>query len=159
MNIEDISIGQAGVDWQNCLQHWAWILIINPDFNILLVNKFGEIFVSSDDGSVWFLSTSNASYEKVADSIEEFETDLTNKDRFDYYFMPQVVRMLEDELGKIDEHQCYGFHVPCVFEECSFDSDNFKIIEIEAYLIGLGDMLGRLKDTTNGKKVSFNVVA
>jgi len=45
-----------------------------------------------------------------------------------------------------------------LFKECTFEVDNFKIIEVENYLIGLGDMLGKLQNTPSGKKVSFKIV-
>ncbi len=158
MSIEYISIEAEGIDWQRCLQHWAWILKKNPEFNILLVTKFGEIFVTCDDGSVWFLSTSNASYEQVASSQDELSRLLQSKEEYEYYFMPQVIALLEENLGSLDSGECYGFHVPCVFKECSFEPSNFKIANFESYLVGLGDMLGKLQNTPSGQKVSFNVV-
>ena len=158
MKLEDISITEGGIDWQRCLQPWAWLLKEKPEFNIWIVTKFGEIFVTDDSGSIWFISTSNGSYEKIAESKESFANSLENPERVEYYFMPKLVRNLEENLGKLNKGQCYGFHVPCFFKECTFEVDNFKIIDIEKYLIGLGEMLGKLQAIPDGAKVSFNVV-
>lgn len=158
MKLGDISIPESGINWQNCLQPWAWLLKENPKFNILIVTKFGEIFVTDDSGSIWFLSTSNGSYEKVAESKESFANSLENPDCVEYYFMPKVIQSLEETLGKLNKGQCYGFHVPCIFKECTFEVDNFKIVDIEKYLIWLGGMLGKIQEIPDGTKVSFNVV-
>lgn len=158
MNIEEISITTEGIDWQECLQHWSWVLKKCPEFNILLVTKFGEIFVRADDGAIWFLSTSNGSYEQVANSQEELAQLLESQEECEYFFMPQVVSLLEQSIGQLEHGQCYGFNVPCVFEECTFEPSNFKAISLERYLIGLGDMLGKLQSTPSGEKVSFHVV-
>lgn len=158
MSIEEISIETDGINWQECLQHWSWILKKCPEFNILLVTKFGEVFVKADDGAIWFLSTSNASYEQVASSQDELAKLLENQEEYEYFFMPQVISLLDQSIGPLDHGQCYGFHVPCVFEESTFEPSNFKVIFLENYLIGLGDMLGKLQSTPNGEKVSFHVV-
>ncbi len=158
MNIEEITISQEGIDWQNCLPHWSWLLKINPEFNILLVTKFGEVFVTCDNGSVWFLSTSSCSYEKIDNSIDKFADSMNDIDNLNYYFMPNVIALLESELGTLKKDQCYGFKIPCVFKECTFEANNFKITNLERYLIGLGDMLGKLQSSPDGEKVSFNVV-
>ncbi|QYJ77510.1 DUF1851 domain-containing protein [Shewanella acanthi] len=158
MNLEDITIDQDGIDWQNCLQYWAWILKRNPEFNILLVTKFGEIFVILDNGEVWFLSTSNASYEKVADTKEIFISQLEDEEFIDYYFLSKVLTMLQKTDLRLEKGECFGFHIPCVFKECSFDTDNFKKIEVEKYLIGLGDLLGKFQNTPSGEKVSFKAI-
>lgn len=159
MKLEDISINSEDIEWQNCLQHWAWLLKKNPEFNIWLVTKFAEVFVSNDDGSIWFLSTSNGSYEKVANSKDEFASNIENDEKLQYYFMPQLIHQLESSIGQLGSKECYGFLVPGIFKECEYNESNFKITNIETYLIGLGDMLGELETTPNGQKVSFNVVS
>jgi hypothetical protein len=155
MKIEDITVNPEGIDWQSCLQHWSWLLKKMPEFNIWLVTKFGEIFVVADSGEVWFLSTSNASYEKVANSQQEFWSLLIDPEELNYYFMSGVLNLLHESGFLLEQGQCFGFHVPCVFEECKFEVKNFKCIGIESYLIGLGDMLGKLVDSANGEKIRF----
>ncbi len=158
MSIEEISINTEGTDWQLYLQHWSWILKKCPEFSILLVTNFGEIFVKADDGAIWFLSTSNSSYEQVASSQEKLAKLLENQEEYEYFFMPQVVSLIEQSIGLLERGECYGFHVPCVFVECTFEPCNFKVTSLESYLIGLGGMLGKLQSTPSGEKVSFNVV-
>ena len=158
MSIEDISVPVEGVNWQDCLQHWSWILKKCPEFNILLATKFGEIFVTASDGAVWFLSTSNGSFERIAESQDQLVEILEHQESYDYYFMPQVLAVLEHSLGHLESGYCYGFHVPMVFEESSLDPSNFKIIRIENYLAGLGDMLGKLQGVPNGQEVTFKAV-
>lgn len=158
MHLENITIPQEGIDWQKCLQHWAWLLKECSDFSILLVTKFGEVFVSNDNGEVWFLSTSNGSFDKVAESKEEFLDQLCDIEKLEYYFMPKVISVLNEAGMKLSEGECFGFHVPCIFEECTFDPGNFKQVQIEEYLIALGDMLYELQGMPDGGEVTFEPV-
>ncbi len=158
MKLEDITISQEGIDWQNCLQHWNWLLKDNPEFNILLVTKFGEIFVINDDDEIWFISTSGSSYEKIADTKEEFYEFIDDLENVDFYFMPGVIRNLETKNMLLKAHECYGFHIPMVFKESNLEPNNFKVTNVEEYLIGLGDLLAKLEGTINGEKITFKVV-
>jgi hypothetical protein len=53
MNIKDYLIDQSGKDWQELLCGWAEIL--PPVFTIWLVNRFGDVILVTDDGSVHLL--------------------------------------------------------------------------------------------------------
>lgn len=158
MNLRDISVSHEGIAWQKCLNHWSWLLKKNPEFKIWLVTKFGEIFVVTDDDEVWFVSTSGASFEKVAETREEFYAFIDNPENIEFYFMPKVIDLLESNGMYLNEGECYGFHVPLVFKEANLEVENFKVIDIESYLVALGDLFGKLQDIPSGEKVSFKVV-
>jgi hypothetical protein len=158
MELSEISLNHEAVDWSKCLQHWSWLLKDNPEFSIWMVTKFAEILVVDNEEAVWFISTAGASFEKVAESIDDFSDSLSDPEVIDYYFMPSVILSLEAEGKKLKEAECFGFITPNVFQECTFDTNNFKVTKIESYLIGLGDMLGSLMDTPNGQRVKYHVV-
>ncbi len=155
MKLSDLTINQEGIDWQKCLQHWAWLLREMPEFNVWIVTRFAEIFVVSKDGEIWFLSTANATFKKIAHSKEEFAAFID--DRLDHYFMPDVIRQLENSGMRLNNKECYGFHLPLIFVEATLDADNFKIAQVETYLTGLGDLLGRLQNIQDGERVTFEV--
>lgn len=159
MKLEDMTIQHEGIEWQKCLQHWNWLLKENPEFNIWIVTKFGEIFVLNDDEEVWFISTAGSSYEKIANSKEEFFEFIDEQKNVDFYFMPDVIQALEANNMFLEEKECYGFRVPMVFMESTLEPDNFKIIIVENYLTGLGDLLSELQGTNNGEKILFKVVS
>jgi len=146
MNLSDITLPQEGIDWQNC----AWLLRKNPEFNILLLTRFGEIFVTLDNGEVWFLSTSNASYEKAAESKGELSNLLSDENEVEYFFMPSVLNQLKTAGQNLENNECYGFRMPCVFEV-----DNFKPVQVENYLTTLGKVLGELQTAQDGESVEF----
>jgi hypothetical protein len=53
MNINNYLIDQSGQDWQELVCGWAEIL--PPVFTIWLVNRFGDVILVMDDGSVHLL--------------------------------------------------------------------------------------------------------
>lgn len=158
MNLSEVSIENTTVDWNNCLQHWSWLFDETSEFTIWIVTKFAELLVIDDKGGVWFLSTSGASLEKVASSVDEFSETLNHSEKVDYYFMPSLIDALESEGITLSKNECYGFITPNVFKECTFEPNNFKVIGIENYLVGLGDMLGELINTPNGQEIQYRVV-
>jgi len=158
MKLEDITIIADGIDWNKCLQHWNWLLQKCPEFSIYLVTKFAELLVIDNSEAIWFLSTSGASFEKVADNELEFFELCENQEEFDFFFMPQVIEQLTLSGIELKQGECFGFITPSVFAECTFAPSNFKAISVENYLIALGDMIGKIKDTQNGQKVTYQVV-
>ncbi len=158
IEVEVLADPCENTNWQGCLQHWAWLLKDKPEFNTWLVTKFGELFVKINE-EVWYLGTSGASYKKVANTEEDFFNLMDESEELDFYFMPQIIKKLEEAGLKLNKGECYGFKMPMVFKESTLEPDNFNIIDIEKYLIGLGDLLGKLQGTQNGEKVSFNVVS
>jgi hypothetical protein len=149
MDIEDLLLDAEQIDWQETLQTWAWLLQKNPEFDIWLVTLFGEIIITDDSGEVWFLSTSNSTYEKVADSEAVFVDSLADPEMVERYFRPKVVSKLKSAGMKLGEGECYGFHVPPVLQDSSFEPDNFKCITIEDYLKALGNLLGQMNTTSS----------
>ena len=158
MKLEDVAIIDSEVDWQECLQHWVWLLEGCYEFSIYIVTKFAELLVVDNNGGIWFLSTSAASFKQIAKDDSELFTMLDIPEEADFIFMPQVIRLLEAEGMTLGKNECYGFITPNVFAECEFNASNFRVTDISKYLVGLGNMLGKLKDTKNGQKVEYKVI-
>ena len=151
-------ISYSNTNWQSVLQHWAWLLYINPELNILLVTKFADVFVVDDNDHIWLICTSDATYEKVAHSTDEFESYLANSEMVNRFFMPDLLGMLKDSGLILGDEQCYGFITPNMFKESTIDVDNFKVTNLETYLIGLGVLQERFQKTSPGSMVNSNSV-
>lgn len=156
MNFEDFTVSHEETDWSDCLQSWSWLLKKNPEIQVLLVTKFAELFVINDDDEVWFMSSSGGSYEKVADSLEAFSSLLEDNETLNLYFMPQLAMSLEKEGLILGDDHCYGFKIPCVYEECTFEPDNFYVANIAEYLKALGNRLGEMEQQAGNTQVTLN---
>ncbi|WP_164503656.1 T6SS immunity protein Tdi1 domain-containing protein [Pleionea sediminis] len=156
MLLDDISIAPHSVDWNKVLHYWDWLLAEQPEFSIWMVTPFAELITADSEGSVWFISTSGANYEKVADSKDDFLALIEDKEALDYFFMPSLVHELVESGMTLGQDECYSFITPNVFKECSFDPENFKVANIEDYLMGLGDLLGKLMKTEAGQTATLN---
>lgn len=56
MTLNDYLLEQDGVDWNESLQAWGWLL---PErFTLWMANRFGDCFIVLDDGSVEMLDVS-----------------------------------------------------------------------------------------------------
>jgi len=70
MNVNDYLIDQDGIDFDAIFQDWHQLL---PDsFNVWLVNRFGDIFLVLNDGSVCMLDVGAGQVRKLASSRGHF---------------------------------------------------------------------------------------
>ena len=63
VNVNDYLIDHAGFDWQALLAGWAEIL--PQTFEIWLVNRFGDVFIIADDGSVHHLDVAVGTLDRL----------------------------------------------------------------------------------------------
>jgi hypothetical protein len=112
MKLSDYLIDQTESDWPLLLTYWASVL--PPEFTLWLVNRFGDLFVVLDDGTVQMLDVGLASISRVADSKEEFASLLGVGDNaIRWLLMPLVDSCVANGLT-LKSNQCYGFKVPPV---------------------------------------------
>lgn len=157
MDIDKLILKYDQLDWSNIFSHWSWLLKDVPNFRLWQLTCFGELLVLDDNDAVWFFSTAAASFEKAADSIDDFVDLLKDPDELNMFYMYGLIQQLEQTGVTLSEGQCYGFITPSLFAECRFEPDNFKVVEIGQYLIGLGDMLGQVMAHPDGTVVEFDV--
>ena len=157
MTLKDITLPTEGIDWQRVLQHWAWLLADRLEFNVWILNRFGDLFVRLPDGSIWMLCTGSGTFRMAAPSKGAFAEMVEGEDRLESWFMPSLIEELEAAGRTLGERQCYGFTVPPGFEEGKYESGNVKVVDIEAHFIATGDLWGRLRDVPDGTGVRLEM--
>ncbi len=70
MNLHDYLIDLEGKDWQSMLSAWAELL--PATFTMWMVNRFGNVIVIVEDGSIHILDIHAATFEQVATSRDHF---------------------------------------------------------------------------------------
>jgi len=66
MTIQDYLIDHTNFDWRNLL--YGWTTLLRPKFTVWLVNRFGDLFFVSEDGTVHMLDISGDDAAKVAEN-------------------------------------------------------------------------------------------
>jgi hypothetical protein len=90
----------------------GWAEILPPSFTVWLVNRFGDVLVVRDDGSVHLLDIGVGTFVQVAGSRKRF-AELMNipKNANNWLAIPLVDRCVAAGLVP-GSNQCYGYKVP-----------------------------------------------
>src|SRR5579871_2326945 len=110
MNIADYLINQEGKDWPELLS--GWLGLLQQSFTIWFVNRFGDIVMVFDDGSVHFLDVGAGVIERIADSREHFIALVDQGDNATEWFLIDLVGECLASGMKLAENQCYSYKVP-----------------------------------------------
>jgi hypothetical protein len=152
LSLSDYTLDQSGVDWSTCLQNWAWLL--PREFTLWLVNRFSDLFIILDDGTVHMLDVGAGTLKQVARSREEFGEKIDEADNSDYWLMIPLVDQLVASGILLGPGQCYALRQPTVLGgECV--PSNVVVMGIERYLAGFGSIHEQIKDVPDGTHVAI----
>lgn len=154
MSLSDYLIDCSQFDWQKLVASWHWLL--PSKFTMWMMNRFGDLFLKTDDGKIHRLALDDGSFTVLAESKERFcdkldEPGVAN----DWFLMPLV-----DELvaaGKIlKEGQCYAFiQIPILGGD--YVVENVAVRDVAYQYAALGPIFEKLKDVPDGTRVDFKI--
>jgi hypothetical protein len=154
MNIRDYLLDQSGNDWQELLCGWAEIL---PSvFTIWLVNRFGDVILVTEDGSVHLLDIGGGRFERIANSKELLaeQADAGDSAR-NWLLIPLVDRCVRTGLV-LGEGQCYGYRIP-PFLGGEYTVGNTVTMDLVENYGFLADLWQQTKELPDGTRVRIVV--
>ena len=155
MNLQDYLLQREDEDWATLLEDWTWLL--PKSFVVWLVNRFGDLFIVQDDGTVWMLDTSAGTFERVADSRDHFANIADQSpDTFDNWFMTGAVDDMVEAGHRLEGNQCYSYRVPAGLGG-DYRLENFMVTDLAVHLSIHGQIFGRTKDLADGTKINFQI--
>lgn len=107
MNVDDYLIDQAGLNFEALFAQWQELL---PDrCSVWLINKFGNMILVLDDGSVSCLDPGAGEVRRIAESQDEFCQFLDKDDNASDWLMISLVDALVASGMTLGKNECYGF--------------------------------------------------
>ncbi len=152
--LQDYTIDHRGVAWAEVLRPWAWLL--PREFTVWIVNRFGDLFIVLDDGSIHLLDVGVGSLEKLAGDREDFARLIDDDDKAnDWLMMPLVDQLVA--LGRtLGPGECYSYvQLPLLGGD--YTPENTRIVPIADHYKALGPIHERLKDLPDGTAVELIV--
>lgn len=118
------------------------------------MNRFGDLFLRTDDGKIHWLRLDDGTLTCVADSKEQFGEKIEDPETFADWFLKPLVDELATS-GKIPgPGQCYGFiKIPMIGGD--YVLENVEVREIEEMYDLLGQAFEQMKDLPDGTPVDF----
>lgn len=150
MALNDYLLQQDGIDWNRALQTWHWLL--PGEFTLWMVNRFCDLFIVLEDGSVNMLDVSGGSLEKLAESLEEFTEKIDLDDNADLWLMIPLVDEIFNAGIHLKQGECYGFSMPTIVGG-EYVLSNVAVFLICGYLAGCGKLHDQLKNVPDGEQV------
>ena len=150
MNISDYLIEQSGKDWADLLSEWRDLL--PESFTVWLVNRFGDVFLVTEDGSVHVLDVGVGALERVADSRDHFADQIGMDDNAANWLL---IPLVDDcvAAGLIpSENQCYSYKVPPVLGG-EYALENIEPADLSVHYCVLASLLRQTKDLDDGTRI------
>jgi len=155
MDIHHYLIDQEGKDWNSFMADWDFLL--PSSFTMWLVNRFGDIVMLLDDGSVHFFDTGIGTLDRVADNREHFcELVDLNKNANNWLMIPLTDACVAAGLT-LGPNQCYGFKNPPILGG-EYSVGNIWPVDLAEHYSFQADICGQVKDLPSGTKVKIAVM-
>jgi len=154
MDINDSLIDQSGKDWAAFLRGWGSVL--PASFTLWIVNRFGDLFIVLDNGSVHMLDMGNSQLSRVADSRDQFAELLDVDDNANNWLMIPLVGQLVAAGMTLGPDRCYSFTIPPVLGGTYAFDNVFTVSLAERYSL-MADICRQIKDVPDGAPVKLVV--
>ncbi|MBN8446839.1 MAG: DUF1851 domain-containing protein [Gammaproteobacteria bacterium] len=154
MDISDYLIEQQGKDWAKLLSDWAWLL--PNDLTVWMVNRFGDIVLVLDDGTVHFLDVGAGTLKQIAETREDFCVKVDADDNAGIWFLISLVDECAEAGMSLSVDQCYTFKLAPVFGG-QYSIENIEVGDLEVNYSLLGQTHDQIKDLPDGSTVNIVV--
>lgn len=154
MNINDYLIDPRELDWHSLFETWTWLL--EGEFEVWLMNRFGDLFLIYDDGSVNMLDVGGGAIERLADSRDDFATKVDEDGNGSDWFMVPLVNQLVACGQTLEEGECYSFQQPPVLGG-QYTIDNCRISALQKHYRVYGSIHEQIKDLPDGAEVEIEI--
>ncbi|EGF93159.1 hypothetical protein ABI_16000 [Asticcacaulis biprosthecium C19] len=149
-DINDYLIDQAGKDWGDLLSGWRQAL--PGDFTLWMVNRFGDLILVFEDGTVHFLDVGMGQIGQIAESREHLFEVIDQGDNAANWLMMPLVDACRAAGMTLSPEQCYGYKTPPLLGG-TYDLDNIELTDLSVHYALLADMWQQTKDLPEGTRI------
>ncbi|HEX4797252.1 MAG TPA: T6SS immunity protein Tdi1 domain-containing protein, partial [Humisphaera sp.] len=147
-------IDHRDIDWESVLRAWSWLL--PTTVTVWIMNRFGDLFVVLDDGTIHMLDVGGGTLKKVADSRDDFANKLDEDDNANQLLMIPLIDQLVTSGLTLREGQCYSYKQPPVLGG-AYTVENTCVLPIQKHYGAYASIHSQIKDLPDGMQVVINV--
>jgi hypothetical protein len=152
MSIHNYLIDHRNLDWPSLLREWKWL--VPGTFTVWMMNRFGDLFIVLEDGTIRMLDIGGGTLIKVADSRDEFAAKVDEDNANQWFMIPLIDHLIAHGLT-LQEGQCYSFRRPPVLGG-NYTVENTCVLPISAHYSAYGSIHNQIKDLPDGTQVVIN---
>jgi hypothetical protein len=142
MTLDDLTVNFSHLKRDSLLTDWEWLL--KGEYLPILLSASGDAFVQHIGNSqIWWLDTGGAEFSKVAESPEEFNRLLSDKEFVVDCFAVQMVGDLIKSGKTLQQGQIYSLEKPFLLGG-EYELDNIEPTDIEVHFSLTGQIAGQI---------------
>ena len=152
---EDLIIDFSHIDHDRLLESWDWL--IGRDKTPILMTIIGDLFFSDEQGNCYWLDVGRGTFEKVTNSIDEFNEKLANIEQVDEWFLLDLVEKIKKSGLTLSKNKLFGYKkLPIIGGE--YEPGNFELTDIEVHFELSGQIHKQIKDLPDGTKIRIKPI-
>lgn len=152
IKLKDITINFQTLDLEDIFSAWRWR--IRDQKGLIFISKLGDMFLLGKDDCVYWLQTDSGDLTKIADNVEHFERLLRQEENLDNWFLPELVKELEQAGKLLGPNQVYSYKkLPAIGGEYSID--NLDATDISVHFAFSGQICEQIQNLPDGTKVNI----
>jgi hypothetical protein len=130
----------------------VWSAMLPALCKLLGASLFGDLFVARESGEVDMLDLVSGELKQVAVCVEEFEWDMTQRERREELLMQSLAEAALSAGFKPENGECLAFRTPPMLNG-QLSPNNLVRWNFVAYHRGLAELLPQIKDLPLGTEV------
>jgi hypothetical protein len=137
MDVNDYLLDASDRNWPALLTDWNWILPAR--FTLWLANRYGDLFLIPEDGSVCMLDVGAGTFKRLADDRDEFAALLRQPGNAGEWLMIPLVDACVAAGLKLPPGHCYGYKKPPVLGG-DYTVENTEVVDLSQHYSVLGQL-------------------
>ena len=152
ITLDDLTVNFRHLNRDTLLKDWQWL--IGPSKLPILLSRIGNAFVQdSEDDSVHLLNVGTGELLLVADSAEEFQPMLSDREFVMNAFAVQTIVSLQKAGITLKKGQIYSFKTPPILGG-EYTVENLEATDIEVHFSVLGQICQQVKNLPPGTAIT-----
>ncbi len=150
---DDIKIDLGEEEITQLLSHWNWLVPSN--MNPILVSSLGDMWLSNQEGQIFWLNVGVGCLEKVANTETEFMVKLNDDEIANEWFMFELLLEIKNNGLKLNQGELFGYVLLPIIGG-KYIANNFETTCIHRHFSYAGQIHQQLRDLPDGTEVNLN---
>lgn len=134
-------------------QAWGWTGLV-PE-QVVGDNPFGNLMIRDRDGSYWRLCPEDLYCRRLAEDRSALDVLSRDQDFLEDWYMAELVRLAEQQMGKAATGDCYCLKIPGVLGG-AYGADNLGTIALHELISASGQLAEQLAGLPDGAQVTLS---
>lgn len=146
----DYIVDFSQLEDDDMVEAWRWL--VGFDKIPVMVSSIGDMFLKDEAENIYWLDIGEGKFEKIAESIDEFNLKLKDSEQVDEWFLPELIKKIKASGLELKPGFLFGYKkLPILGGE--YDPTNFEITDIDVHFALAGQIHEQIKNLPNGTKI------